>query len=96
MSVSYSEYLTNQTWQCNHFNLTPNQKLILLSMALSAKLNKPISVSLGNIAKKTHLATQTIERNLRSLIKEGYITKVKDHTASTAAEYIFNDNVLIS
>jgi len=91
----YKDELTKLIWQCDHYNLTPNQKMILLAMALYVKKpNEPVPISIGNVVTKTHLVGQTVERNIKELMREGYITRTKEHTSNHAAQYVINDCLL--
>lgn len=82
--------LIDKIWDCEHIDLMPNQRCILLCMAwLYQGEDQPIPISIGRIAAKTNIGSQAVERNVRHLIREGYIERVKVHTANDPAEYLF-------
>lgn len=87
--------LTSKIWDCDHINLNISQKVILLALAWhSDGKEKPIPVSIGRLSRLTHIGNQAVERNVRELIREGYIERTKLHTSNDPAEYVFVENRL--
>ncbi len=81
----------NAIWGCRCGDLNANETTILTAIAgASEEENQPIAVSIGEIAKRSRLGTQCVQRNVNQLIKKSFLARVKEHTANEPAEYLIN------
>jgi len=81
----------NAIWGCRASDITVNETSVLTAIAGSSEEeNQPIAVSIGEIAKRSRLGTQAVQRNVNQLIKKNFLAKVKEHTVNEPAEYLIN------
>lgn len=81
--------LIDDIWDCSHESLTTNQKIILLCMAWHGKAPQhSVPLSIGRISSKTQISPQAVQRNVRSLLREGYIKQTKLYTPTDPSEYL--------
>jgi DNA-binding MarR family transcriptional regulator len=81
----------NAIWNCRSGDISANETTVLTAIAGSSEdENQPIAVSIGDIAKRSRLGTQCVQRNVNQLIKKNFLAKVKEHTPSEPAEYLIN------
>ncbi len=87
--------LMNLIWDCQELDLGPNEVAVLLNVArFASDPGVSIPAARNRIVTQSRLSPTTVDKCFQALFVKRYLERVKEHTATRAAEYMINEKRL--